>query len=655
MSSLIHDFSFHDSWRERSAAAVERLRFWLVSNDVDDARTDLRLAHLLERLAEERMTVAFVAEFSRGKSELINAIFFADLGGRLLPSSAGRTTMCPTELCWPHGAHPEIRLLPIQSRATEETLSVLRAQKEQWLIEPLDPSSSESLVEAFARVSETLRVTQEEAEALGFRVDAHDDSALKPDVDGKVEISRWRHAIIHFPHPLLQKGLVVLDTPGLNAMGVEPELTLSMLPNAHAVVFVLAADTGVTRSDLAVWKECVSVGRGSGRGQMIVLNKIDGLWDGLRDEPSVDAEIAKQTVSVAQMLDVTAGNVYQLSAQKALVGRVQADPALVAKSRIEPFERALSEEILPAQRQIVRETTLSEVDAIAEQIRQLLEARAAAVAEQLQEIESLRGKNQGVIEYMMRKIAMEKQEFEEGLRKYHAVRSVFTSMTNNLLAHVGLNALRKENLHTREAMLESTFTSGLKEAMERYFSNLREKLTQSNAEITEITTMLGSMYKRFRIEHGLKLSQPETFSTQRYEREIDRLEERFKRQINSPLQLVVTEKHNLTQRFFDTVAVQARKTFELVNRDLDHWLRAVMAPLETQVREYQIQLKRRLESVKRIHQATDTLEDRLEELRQSERVVHAQLDELAALRAGVAAASGGEMTAGGTQGRACAA
>lgn len=327
----------------------------------------------------------------------------------------------------------------------------------------------------------------------------------------------------------------------------------------------------------------------------------------------------------------------------------------MAKSRIEPFERALSEEILPAQRQIVRETTLSEVDAIAEQIRQLLEARAAAVAEQLQEIESLRGKNQGVIEYMMRKIAMEKQEFEDGLRKYHAVRSVFTSMTNNLLAHVGLNALRKENLHTREAMLESTFTSGLKEAMERYFSNLREKLTQSNAEITEITTMLGSMYKRFRIEHGLKLSQPETFSTQRYEREIDRLEERFKRQINSPLQLVVTEKHNLTQRFFDTVAVQARKTFELVNRDLDHWLRAVMAPLETQVREYQIQLKRRLESVKRIHQATDTLEDRLEELRQSERVVHAQLDELAALRAGVAAASGGEMTAGGTQGRACAA
>ena len=36
--------------------------------------------------------------------------------------------------------------------------------------------------------------------------------------------------------------------------------------------------------------------------------------------------------------------------------------------------------------------------------------------------------------------------------------------------------------------------------------------------------------------------------------------------------------------------------------------------MEIQIREHQIQLKRRLESIKRIHQATDTLEDRVNEL-----------------------------------------
>jgi chromosome segregation ATPase len=52
----------------------------------------------------------------------------------------------------------------------------------------------------------------------------------------------------------------------------------------------------------------------------------------------------------------------------------------------------------------------------------------------------------------------------------------------------------------------------------------------------------------------------------------------------------------------------------MANRDTDSWLRNIMNPMEAQVREHQIQLRRRLESIKHIHQASDTLEDRLNEL-----------------------------------------
>ena len=38
----------------------------------------------------------------------------------------------------------------------------------------------------------------------------------------------------------LRQGLRILDTPGLNALGSEPELTLSMLPSAQAIIFLLA-------------------------------------------------------------------------------------------------------------------------------------------------------------------------------------------------------------------------------------------------------------------------------------------------------------------------------------------------------------------------------------------------------------------------------
>ena len=640
MTNLTEQFSAYSRWRSNTGEAVARLRTWLARNDVGDAQCDLRLQYLLERLHDDKLTVAFVAEFSRGKSELINAIFFGDHGDRILPSSAGRTTMCPTELQWSKGATPELRLLPIRTRARQTPVSEFKRYREEWTIDSLAAVDAPSLQRALARVGETERVTTQDAEMLGFAIDLAGEQGIKPGADGLVEIPRWRHAVIQFPHPLLEQGLVVLDTPGLNAIGAEPELTLSMLPNAHAVLFILAADTGVTQSDLAIWRNYVQGGGARQRGRLVVLNKIDGLWDGLREEAQIDLEIGRQVDSVAETLGVDRGVVFPVSAQKGLVARIQDDAPLLERSRIPALERALSDDLLPTKQEIVREDTLAETREVSAQTRALLEARLSGLREQLQELTDLRGKNQSVIEYMMRKIRTEKEEFEQGLQKYYAVRSVFSNLTNSLLNHMGLDALRDETRRTREAMLESTFTRGLRDAMEGYFRNLRANLQRSTSEIGEITRMLEAMYKRFSVEHGLKLSAPASFSTLRYETELSRLEATFNRQINTALTLVTTEKHALTQKFFETVAMQARRTFEVANQDVEQWLRAVMSPLETQVREYQIQLKRRLESVKRIHEATDTLENRVDELKQGEAGVRALIAELDALQDGVADALG---------------
>ncbi len=638
--SLVEQISAYGDWRDEVGANVTRLRQWLARNDIGDAQSDLRLQYVLERLREDKLTIAFVAEFSRGKSELINAIFFSDYGDRILPSSAGRTTMCPTELMWTTGGRPEIRLLPIRTRQKSASITELKQTPDEWVIEQLDSESLPSLQAALGRVGETERVSEEECRALGFSIDPSGERGLKADASGRFEIPRWRHAVIQFRHPLLEQGLVVLDTPGLNAIGAEPELTFSLLPNAHAVLFILAADTGVTQSDLAIWHEYVQGGKRGRKGRMVVLNKIDGLWDGLRDDARIEAEIGRQVKSVAEMLEVPEESVFPVSAQKGLVGRIHGDAGLVARSRLPAFERALSSDLLPTKQEIVAESTMGEIGDVVAQTRGLLDARLSGLREQLGELTDLRGKNQSVIEYMMRKIRSEKAEFEQGLQKYYAVRSVFTNLTNNLLTHLGLDTLRDETRRTREAMLESSFSRGLSEAMESYFGRLRENLAKSNQEIVEITAMLDTMYRRFSVEHGLKLTPPETFSTQRYEQELDRLEDIFNRQVNTTLTLVTTGKQALTEKFFETVAVQARRTFEIANRDVEQWLRAVMSPLETQVREYQLQLKRRLESVKRIHQATDTLEDRVEELRQSEAAMLAQLEELDEFAAGIRAALG---------------
>ena len=84
----------------------------------------------------------------------------------------------------------------------------------------------------------------------------------------------------------------------------------------------------------------------------------------------------------------------------------------------------------------------------------------------------------------------------------------------------------------------------------------------------------------------------------------------------------------MTSKFFETIASRILHVYEVANRDIEHWLKAVMAPMETQVREHQIQLRRRLESVKRIHKATDTLETRINELEEIESTIVQQLKEV---------------------------
>ncbi len=629
--SLVAQFEAYSTWRSNLAGRVGDFCNWLNEQELNDAQMDMRLKHLLDRLAEDKLSVAFVAEFSRGKSELINAIFFSGYKQRILPSSAGRTTMCPTELLFDPEREPCLQLLPIETRATDTTTSEYKRYPDEWRVVPLDISSGTAMLEAFQHVSETKRVSIDEAQRYGLYKDAEADGAALADAGGKVEIPSWRHAIINFPHPLLKEGLVILDTPGLNAIGTEPELTLNLLPNAHAVLFVLAADTGVTQSDIEVWRNHIGNQQGRQRGRIVVLNKIDGLWDGLRPSEEIDAEIQRQVNTSASLLGIQASHVFPVSAQKGLAAKINGDEALLAKSRLPALEKALSEELIPSKQDIVRENTGAEIDDMMNASRAILDARRANVTEQAEELRLLRGKNEDVIEHMMGKVRQEKEDFEKGLQRFQALRSVFSQQTNTLFSYLGMEALQGQVKEARTAMVKSHFTKGIREAMNQFFQNIKGNIAKSSGQIDEIKTLMAAMYKKFSAEHGLSPIAPAPFSTLKYMKELMRLEKAYDEHF-SALTMLTNEQSAVTAKFFETIASRVVQIYEVANHDVESWLKAVMAPMETLVREHQLQLRRRLESIKRIHKATDTLEDRIAELEHMDSSIRQQTDDLGVLR-----------------------
>ncbi len=622
MGSLGERIAEYGGWRRELADAVLRYAQWLDDAEISDASLLSRVDRIVERLGKERVSIAFVAEFSRGKSELINAIFFSRFGRRIVPSGAGRTTMCPTELLFESHRPSAIRLLPIETRLLDTAVSELRDDESRWVERRIDPEVPESLRRAFESVQETIWVDAAQASLLGLYDEGDAASAVRPDAQGKIEVPRWRHAIVNWPHPLLEQGLVVLDTPGLNAIGAEPELTLKLIPGCDAVLFVLAADAGVTMSDLAVWREHIATNHGTGR--YVVLNKIDALWDGLKDEVQVQLEVARQVGSVSQTLEVPNERVYPVSAQKALVARINGDASLLKRSRISDLEFALGRELVPQHRDIVREHVEREFGELHSVVAASLAARRRNVVEQQFELNGLRGKNRGVMDHMAARIRSEREEFEKSLRHLQALRAVFSRHAQSIHSTVGPDSLKRHVRQARETMKASAFSSGLRDGMSSLLGAVRADLDETTRLVGEVSTLMSAMYRSFSSEHGLALGNPALFSTQRYYTELDRIEQLQRRQFGA-ITLATTSQWALMRRFFESVAARLREIYELADRELNSWLRSVMSPIESQVREYQGQLKRRLETVRRVLDANDTLESRIAEIERDRTAVEQRI------------------------------
>lgn len=631
-NKFAQQFTAYSDWRKSLKLSIEEYRVWLSNEELGDAQLEQRIQHLLSRLDEDKLNVAFVAEYSRGKSELINAIFFATYGIRLLPSSAGRTTMCPTELLYDKNKPSSIMLLPIETRLTDVTTTEYKQYPDEWTVINFDIDSNDSMVDAFAEVSRTKTVSLETAEKLGlFDPDSADD-AMNVNSNGEIEVPSWRYAMINFPHPLLEQGLVILDTPGLNAIGTEPELTLNMLPNAHAVLFILAADTGVTKSEIDIWRRYISGTRWKQKGRLAVLNKIDGLWDELKNEQDIEREINKQVSNSAELLGLEKSQIFPISAQKGLLAKINDGPILLERSGILALEKALSDELIPSKKEIVRDNTQNEIEDLMSHTQMILDARLKGVKEQLTELRGLRGKNSDVIEHMMNKVKVDKANFEQGLQRFQALRSVYSQHTNKLFDLLGMIAIKKHVHGTRKVMIEATFTVNLRKSMDGFFVELNERLASSEPQIDEIKKMMDVMYDKFAKEHGLRKTVPTAFSILRYQKELSKLERAYREQFMTTINIIANEKVTLTTKFFETLASRVVHVFEVFNRDLENWLKSVIAPMESQVREHQLQLRRRLESIKRIYKATDTLEDRILELEVIEQNIDEQIERLNGLR-----------------------
>ena len=613
--SFNQNFDQHSKWRRAFSRDLQRLSDWLSEHDLLDATASEQLEALRRRVQDDKVMVAFVAEFSRGKSELINAMFFASYGRRIMPASAGRTTMCPTEMGYEADQPSSLRLLPIETRLQPRALTEWRDLPDAWETLQLDVSDATSLAASMARVGEVMRVTPEQAAALGFWLTEGGADRSLIGVDGLIEVPRWRHALINISHPILKQGLVILDTPGLNAIGAEPELTVSLLPQAHAVVFILGADTGVTQSDLSIWREHLTPAQGTESSRLVVLNKIDTLWDELSTPEQVSRQIERQVGSSAGTLGVDRSRVLAVSAQKGLVAKIQHNQALLEASQLPQLEHLLVEGIVGQRRELLIDAVTEGLNRLVAHVRQTTHARTRDLTEQIQELESLRGKNVSVIKHMRLRIEHEQSEFESGGGRIQAVRSVHMKLLRDLFKVLGHAKFKQEVLHLTEKLKEPGLKLGVRRTYAQTFDGLRGLLTQAKTMAVEISGMLHTAFTQINTEYGLSLVVPPLPDIDKYVQDLNDIEQSHLHYLAFGNTFKLT-KPEFCERLGRALASRLRVVYESVANDLEVWNKGAAGQLDAQLRDRRRNYSRRVEAVVRIQEAAGELDVRMQELTQ---------------------------------------
>jgi hypothetical protein len=173
----------------------------------------LRVQGIRDRITDPAFHVLVVGEFKQGKSSLVNAL----LGQNVCPVDDDIATAVPTAVRW--APAPEAAVL--LERAT-------------------DPAAGGM---GNADIDEPRRLPIAVDDVPRWVVESHGQAAAHGE--------RIRSVDVGMPLPMLQEGLVLVDTPGVGGLGsTHGTATMGALPLADAVLFVTDASQELTAPEV---------------------------------------------------------------------------------------------------------------------------------------------------------------------------------------------------------------------------------------------------------------------------------------------------------------------------------------------------------------------------------------------------------------------
>lgn len=291
----------------------------------------VRFRALRRRLEHERLQIAVLGQFKRGKSTFINAL----LGDNLLPTGVIPLTAIATFIAW-----------------RRQPLIVVHFKS--------DTRTEEFAVHTADEIRNTLfRFVAEEANP-----------------ENRLGVER---VDLFYPANILANGTVIIDTPGVGStLQHNTEAALQVLPECDAAFFVISADPPITEVELDYLHRLKS----KTTRVFFILNKADYLRS--NERRSVVAFVQK-VLAEKSLIDAD-GRIFCISARDGLDARQNGNEKLLTTSGIVELEDHLVRSLARDKKRWLEEAVRSKAEGMLAQASSELVLRMRALNMPIEEL-----------------------------------------------------------------------------------------------------------------------------------------------------------------------------------------------------------------------------------------------------------------------------
>lgn len=620
----------HGQWRRAVVERMQRTERLMQEHGLASADLSSLLQRLQQVVAQDRMVLALTGPCADGRAALMRALLaFGDAHYPPLPQAPAR---CPLEVSLAAGA-AALRLLPIESKQSPWSLARWRSDMAAWQVAALADSGPQALADAQLAVTHTRRVCADEAQVLGFGEPTTSPSVLALLAGAGTDVPRWRSAGLQLPHPVLQHGLTLCDLPMPQAMGADLEPIEAPLADARAVLFVLSADTGLTRADVEFWRRCIEPLQHTGRAVGVTVCVVQ-TGDTARAALGVDAlQSSRVVASVARTLGVAARQIVVLSWDMAAGGGAPMRPSAL--------DDALAQTLVQPARAALQGLLRQDVALVFQQAAQRVQGRQRDLIDHLLELQALAGKNTRLLQQMRWRVGQEQAQLDVSVARLTQARDRQQVQLRDLFGQLGPVRLRSLMQDLMAALSDTSVRLDTKAVYHRAFDQLMTDVELADVAIQNMQRQGLDLAALFDGEQGARLALAPAPDLHTYRQQLRQIESSHAQYLGWSA-FVHRLKSGFGIRVGQTLMNRLQSLFDTLLGDIEQWHKQGLEAIEGKVKELRHQYARRLEALNKVQDSAAQLEREMADLRAQNQRLDDLNDELLQLhRASMPTPEGG--------------